>query len=127
MTQPPVLSELTALGVVVWADGCDLRFRAPRGVVTHHHKTRLAAAKPQILAYLRQNGPNLAGNVSTLSSRLYSRVLGETVAVVPDDAPQPTGPEVVYRASEVEELRDRPPQQIQAIHAVKKAIHGLPE
>ncbi|ANN15485.1 non-ribosomal peptide synthetase [Amycolatopsis orientalis] len=48
-----IIDELRALGVRLWAEAGQLRFRAPRGVLTDAHKATLKANKATILALLR--------------------------------------------------------------------------
>ncbi|HEX5741242.1 MAG TPA: amino acid adenylation domain-containing protein, partial [Pilimelia sp.] len=52
MTPEHLLSELTALGVRLWADGDALRFRAPAGALGAAHRAALRAHKPALLALL---------------------------------------------------------------------------
>lgn len=57
-TAPPVdpaalTDELAALGVQLWVADGELRFRAPKGVLTGERRARLVEAKPLLLAYLR--------------------------------------------------------------------------
>lgn len=50
-----IIDELRALGVRLWAEGGQLRFRAPKGVLTDEHKATLRAHKAEILASLQEN------------------------------------------------------------------------
>ncbi|MEE8584498.1 MAG: condensation domain-containing protein, partial [Acidobacteriota bacterium] len=58
-----LLSELDRKGVSIWADGGDLRFRAPKGALTPQLRSRLSRCKSEILSLLRQkaepDGPQL--------------------------------------------------------------------
>lgn len=58
-------------------------------------------------------------------ARVRSRMLGEVVVWVADDAdlPEETG-EVVYRESELRRLVGRTPTEVRAIHKTKRAIDG---
>ena len=54
-----------------------------------------------------------------------SRVLGETVIFAADGVELPADLEgVVYRESELRQMPGRPPEQVRAIHATKKAFDG---
>ncbi|NEP45558.1 MAG: hypothetical protein F6K35_42630, partial [Okeania sp. SIO2H7] len=50
-----LLNELSEKGVKLWADGEQLRIRAPKGVLTAERKEAIAKHKPEILWRLRQN------------------------------------------------------------------------
>ncbi len=58
-----LLSELDRRGISIWADGGDLRFRAPKGALTPQLRSRLKDGKNEILSLLRQetdtNAPQL--------------------------------------------------------------------
>jgi hypothetical protein len=49
-----LVNELAHQGIQLWSDGDQLRFRAPKGVITPELKSRLKAHKPQILDVLRK-------------------------------------------------------------------------
>jgi len=55
MTIKELLNELSEKGVKLWADGEQLRIRAPKGVITPDRKEAIAKHKPEILWQLRQN------------------------------------------------------------------------
>ena len=55
MTTTKILTEVSKLGVQVWADGEQLRYRAPKGVLTPTLRAQLAENKMEILAQLRQS------------------------------------------------------------------------
>jgi pyochelin synthetase len=48
-----LVASLEGLGVQLWEDGGQLRFRAPAGVLTDERKARLRACKPELVEYLR--------------------------------------------------------------------------
>ena len=52
MTAADIIAELTALGAQLWTESGDLRFRAPRGVLTDDRKARLRAHKAEVIALL---------------------------------------------------------------------------
>ncbi|WP_253805086.1 MULTISPECIES: non-ribosomal peptide synthetase [Nocardia] len=52
MNVPELVTDLRQRGVHLWADGEQLRFRAPQGVLTADHREQLAAHKPAVLAHL---------------------------------------------------------------------------
>ncbi|SDF43212.1 pyochelin synthetase [Lentzea fradiae] len=54
MTITDLLTELRHLGVSLWADEGDLRFRAPRGVLTDERRTALRANKTEVLRLLER-------------------------------------------------------------------------
>lgn len=54
MITTKILTEVSKLGVQVWADGDQLRYRAPKGVLTPTLRSQLAEHKIEILAQLRQ-------------------------------------------------------------------------
>ncbi len=55
MSIKELLNELSEKGVKLWADGEQLRIRAPKGVLTPDLKEAIADGKPEILWQLRQN------------------------------------------------------------------------
>ena len=71
-----------------------------------------------------QDGP-LSKLLEQRSVRVRSRLLGEVVVWVADTTvvPEATA-EVVYKKSELRRLVKMPPDQIRAIHAVKKEFDG---
>ncbi|WP_324194345.1 non-ribosomal peptide synthetase [Nocardia blacklockiae] len=52
MNVPDLVTDLRQRGVHLWADGDQLRFRAPRGALTADDRERLVAHKPAVLAHL---------------------------------------------------------------------------
>ncbi|MGH8083232.1 MAG: amino acid adenylation domain-containing protein, partial [Lysobacter sp.] len=52
MPAAKIINELNALGVELWADAGQLRFRAPKDLLTEDHKTRLREHKAQIVDLL---------------------------------------------------------------------------
>lgn len=52
MNAARLLDELQTIGVKVWPDAGQLRFKAPAGVMTPDLTERLKAAKPELLAIL---------------------------------------------------------------------------
>ncbi|MEU3980922.1 amino acid adenylation domain-containing protein [Streptomyces sp. NPDC026672] len=58
MNAADLLSELAARGVDLSADGDRLRCRAPEGALTDRLRARIAEAKPDLLALLRDGGPD---------------------------------------------------------------------
>src|SRR5262245_49946109 len=54
MTPAALLADLQGRGIALLADGDDLRFRAPRGVMSEPDREMLTAAKPALLAVLRE-------------------------------------------------------------------------
>jgi pyochelin synthetase len=56
MSQPveQLVAELTELGVTIWADGGQLRFRAPTGLMTEERRATLRARKDELVEYLRR-------------------------------------------------------------------------
>ena len=59
-----------------------------------------------------------------LAVRVRSRLLGEVVVWVADTVVPEATAEVVYKESELRRLVKMPPDQIRAIHAVKKELDG---
>lgn len=59
MTAQELVSYLEDKGAVLWAEGADLRFRAPKNVVDPSVRTALAASKAEILELLRQREQGL--------------------------------------------------------------------
>lgn len=55
MNVPDLVNDLRQRGVHLWADGEQLRFRAPRGVLTAEHRKQLVAGKPAVLEYLARD------------------------------------------------------------------------
>ncbi|MET9263799.1 amino acid adenylation domain-containing protein [Amycolatopsis sp. NPDC004079] len=53
MTVGGLVTELEAVGVRLWEESGQLRFRAPRGVLTEERKQALRARKAEVLAHLR--------------------------------------------------------------------------
>jgi hypothetical protein len=49
-----LLNEIKALGVELTINGKDLRLAGPKGAITEAYKSRLIAAKPEIVAALKQ-------------------------------------------------------------------------
>ncbi|MGK8522550.1 amino acid adenylation domain-containing protein [Nocardia asteroides] len=54
MNVPELVTDLRQRGVHLWADGEQLRFRAPQGVLTAEHREQLVANKPAVLEHLAQ-------------------------------------------------------------------------
>ncbi|WP_205855819.1 hypothetical protein, partial [Phytoactinopolyspora endophytica] len=52
MNVSDLVTEFEQLGVRLWADDGQLRFRAPRGVLTDERKARLVQNKADLLSYL---------------------------------------------------------------------------
>lgn len=48
-----LVTELSSQGVLLWAEGEQLKFKAPAGVITDHHKQHLTANKLAIIEYLQ--------------------------------------------------------------------------
>ncbi|WP_280314285.1 non-ribosomal peptide synthetase, partial [Nocardia abscessus] len=55
MNVPDLVTDLRQRGVHLWVDGEQLRFRAPRGVLTTEHREQLVAYKPAVLEYLAED------------------------------------------------------------------------
>ena len=55
MNVPELVTDLRQRGVHLWADGEQLRFRAPQGVLTAELRKKLVANKPAVLEYLGQD------------------------------------------------------------------------
>lgn len=55
MNIPELVTDLQQRGVHLWADGEQLRFRAPQGVLTAEHREQLVANKPAVLEYLARD------------------------------------------------------------------------
>lgn len=55
MNIPDLVTDLQQRGVHLWADGDQLRFRAPQGVLTAEHREQLVASKPAVLEYLARD------------------------------------------------------------------------
>ncbi|MEV5650917.1 amino acid adenylation domain-containing protein [Nocardia sp. NPDC052254] len=55
MNIPDLVTDLRQRGVHLWADGEQVRFRAPQGVVTAQLREQLTAHKPALLEYLAQD------------------------------------------------------------------------
>ncbi|HEY4035382.1 MAG TPA: amino acid adenylation domain-containing protein, partial [Ktedonobacteraceae bacterium] len=55
MSAVEFLTELSKQGVKVWADGNQLRYRAPKGVMTAALLAKLAEGKAELLAFLSQH------------------------------------------------------------------------
>jgi pyochelin synthetase len=56
---PELVTDLRQRGVHLWADGDQLRFRAPQGVLTAGDREQLVAHKPAVLAYLTEDQATL--------------------------------------------------------------------
>ena len=54
MNASALVNELAHQGIQLWCDGDQLRFRAPKGVITPAIKGQLKTHKPQILDVLRE-------------------------------------------------------------------------
>src|SRR3954468_17839007 len=57
------MSDLRGLGVMLWADGEQLRCRAPKGTLTPELTVELKERKAHILEYLRRAGERAVGSV----------------------------------------------------------------
>ncbi|MEV3963358.1 amino acid adenylation domain-containing protein [Nocardia sp. NPDC050193] len=55
MNVPELVTDLRQRGVHLWADGGQLRFRAPQGVLTAEDREQLVANKPAVLAHLAED------------------------------------------------------------------------
>lgn len=55
MNVPDLLTDLRQRGVHLWADGDQLRFRAPQGVLTAEDREQLVANKPAVLDHLARD------------------------------------------------------------------------
>ncbi len=69
MSTAEFLDSLTQQGVRIWAEDDQLRYRAPRGVLTSNLRTELAKRKPEILALLPQRA---AGETETQLPQIQS-------------------------------------------------------
>ncbi len=49
-----LLTEMEILGIKLWVEAGQLRFQAPSGVLTEDHRTRLKAAKEDLIAVLEE-------------------------------------------------------------------------
>ncbi len=49
-----LIKEFNAIGVELWTEAGQLKFRAGKGVLTEEHKVRLRQYKPELIAYLEQ-------------------------------------------------------------------------
>jgi len=56
MSAPEIVAELRTLGVDLWQDGGQIRFRAPRGVLTEEWRTALRSHKAEIVDLLARDG-----------------------------------------------------------------------
>ena len=54
MTIVKFLSDLKGLGVNIWVEDEQLRYRAPKGVITSNLKQELIGRKKDIIAFLQQ-------------------------------------------------------------------------
>jgi non-ribosomal peptide synthase protein (TIGR01720 family) len=54
MTIIDLLSRARNLGINLWVDGDNLRYSAPKGVLTQELRAELVARKPEILTFLRE-------------------------------------------------------------------------
>ncbi|MFI1460558.1 non-ribosomal peptide synthetase [Nocardia carnea] len=55
MNVSDLVNELRQRGVQLWADGEQLRFRAPQGVLTAEHREQLVVNKPAVLEFLARD------------------------------------------------------------------------
>ncbi|MCE7007287.1 amino acid adenylation domain-containing protein [Kibdelosporangium philippinense] len=53
MNAKELVADLERIGIRLWAEGDELRFRAPRGSLTQEYRDLLRADKPAVLDYLR--------------------------------------------------------------------------
>lgn len=60
MSAPEIVAELRTLGVDLWQDGGQIRFRAPRGVLTDEWRTALRSHKAEIVDLLARDGESAA-------------------------------------------------------------------
>src|SRR2546430_2399831 len=58
MSAVAFLAELSRQGVKVWADGDQLRCRAPKGMITAAVRSKLAECKAELLTLLSQHQEN---------------------------------------------------------------------
>ncbi|MEB3282360.1 MAG: hypothetical protein VKK42_25925 [Lyngbya sp.] len=49
-----LLTELSHQGVKLWAEGDQLRLRAPKGVLTDQHRRSISALQPELLRLLKE-------------------------------------------------------------------------
>lgn len=54
MSAAELIDQARRVGVQLWVDGANLRFRAPQGVLSADLKAQLSAAKPDIIAVLNR-------------------------------------------------------------------------
>ena len=86
---PRILCDLRALGVRVEPDGDDVRFRAPRGVLTPDLVRRLKALKPRMRALLVAEDADIAWRADAIRARVAASVGGPDAFVVRDTPPAP--------------------------------------
>ncbi|WP_280402779.1 non-ribosomal peptide synthetase [Nocardia carnea] len=68
MNVPDLVNELRQRGVHLWADGDQMRFRAPRGVLTAEYRDRLVANKAAILDYLARDQAVISVSADTAAA-----------------------------------------------------------
>ncbi|WP_280463060.1 non-ribosomal peptide synthetase [Nocardia carnea] len=68
MNVPELVIDLRQRGVHLWADAGQLRFRAPRGVLTAAHREQLVANKPAVLEYLAQDQAVISVSADTAAA-----------------------------------------------------------
>lgn len=68
MNVADLVTDLRQRGVHLWADGEQVRFRAPRGVLTAEHREQLTAHKPAVLEYLSRDQLALEVSADTVNA-----------------------------------------------------------
>ncbi|WP_280435240.1 non-ribosomal peptide synthetase [Nocardia carnea] len=68
MNVPDLITDLRQRGVHLWADGEQLRFRAPQGVLTAADREKLVANKPAVLEYLARDQTVISVSADTAAA-----------------------------------------------------------
>ena len=151
ITAEDLLERLADLEIQVEAAGDVLELVGPRAALPAHLADEVRRRKPELLATLRQRqsvasalpgGTAAADRQSLLAADIIamrldefttarlrvevtSDVLGERVVFASDNARLDPGERlVVYRAAELLELQGLSPDELRAVHRVKKLFAG---
>lgn len=138
MTAAALMAQLRARGVDLQPEGDGVRYRARRGVLTPADLEALRAHKAELLAELRQAGPDLTeGDALETRARLGSVLIrsprfgevwiafGEDVATeLQAEESERAEPRPVLLPADIATLRGKPEAAIRAALEVARAFPG---
>ena len=98
MSTPPLLAELTGLGVRLWVEGERLRFDAPAGVMTPERLAAVREHRAAILAELAPSERDMSAAAIRQRYRDSASLLLSELETLPDLTPEQEQEAAYYRS-----------------------------